>query len=127
MYKAVYEVRTNKTPNQENSTTYLEAKFNFGEEIAPKDKELAKEVIGFILKGKHPAYFLPEDGPLENVYGKNIFNNFFRTYNGKMIKIRKYFFSLGFDLTITARGKVPVPLEKMVDLEGLNNLVLQKK
>lgn len=125
MYKVEYYLRITKTPKGEHSKTYLYAKFNFRNEIVSKDKANAQFVIDLISTGKYSEYFLNVD-VLERVYDKGFFTEYFRTIGStKIIGIRKNFLSLKFSINITAEGKVP--LEEMLNLDALNNLVLQKK
>ena len=67
-----------------------------------------------------------EGGDIGEIFPRNYFRKVGDSFN-RLIVIREYLFSSGFYLTITARGKVPVPLENLVDLDALNNLVLGKK
>lgn len=124
MYTAKYCLKTKKTPEKEYHETHLEAKFKFKNEIAPKDKAVAHSVIDLISKGRYPEYFLID--VLDEVYNKGFLTKYFRILGTKsIIGIREHIFSLGFNIKVTAEGKVP--LERMIDLDGLNNFVLNKK
>ena len=125
MYNARYYLKTEKTPKGEHSKTYLYASFNFSREIAPIDKSEARVAMDLVSQGKCPEYF-PNVDVLDRVHDRGFFAEYYRNIgSNKMIGIRKHLFNLGFSISITADGNVP--LEDMLRMEALNNFVLNAK
>jgi len=101
------------------SDTVLEAKFLFGDEVAPCDREKVRQRIntseeglvglnGFLISR---AYHSEEDwGERRYIKGR------------ETLKISPCTFSLGFRLKSEAKGNYP--LEDMIDLDALNDFVL---
>ncbi len=127
MYKLKYVCKAKVDVNRKKSVNYLlNANFNFWKETAPKDRKIIRERMrDFFRKVKEkegrgtinpvPDEFLYEDG-------KHICSNVERRlYNRISLK-----FSIQmFDYQSSCKSYKS--LEKIVDLDGINNLILTGK
>ena len=119
MYKAIYRVKTQKTEKEEVSYSVLKAEFRFEEDVAPKDRDKIKERCRYRDTGGALSWYLLNKEKLfvtrssfQPLLGKN-----------KQVRIKTCRFNLGFDIIVEARESVP--LEKMLNLDALNEYILR--
>ena len=120
MYKATYKVKTQKTEKEEISYSTLKAKFRFGDEVAPKYRNEVRERCRYRNTGGALSWYLLNK---ENLFMTRSSFQPLLGRNKKQVRVKTCRFGLGFDIIVEARERIP--LEKMFDLNALNEYILR--
>ncbi|MBU4069791.1 MAG: hypothetical protein KJ646_02310 [Nanoarchaeota archaeon] len=116
MYIAKYWIKGITSEANSNVKSCLEAKFNFRQEIAPKEKNIIKSIIKNGLR-----HYLSKKG-FGKIESESSSQEYIHLNNRNEIIINTYFFNLGFNLNMEMKGEVP--RKEMFDLDDLNNFIL---
>ncbi len=119
MYTAKFQVIVEKMPfSQEKSSSQLNASFRFGHEVSDNDRKVLGKRYSYDSLTK---YFEASEG-LKKTIGPVENETYYVDNIRRELKVFPCSFRLGFDVRVISNEKMP--LEKMLDLDALNQFVL---
>ena len=119
MYNYKYLFKEIKKNGKQNVETFLNVKYRFDKEIPPINKKEIKKRMNSSLK---EYLYKKENLKLTKNYYSEIFSFEDNGDFMRILRIEKPFLRLGLDISVVSYLKVP--LEKMLNLDALNNFIL---